>query len=127
MRKRLVLGCLLLAACGISGCGSSPDSLIQEQIKDMNQLAEALETKASQDKINELKKKMEETSKKLEDLKLSDDEKKKLMEKHMDEFTKASTRLVKASMAGEFGKMFEGMPGLPAPGGAPGFPAGLKK
>ena len=41
---------------------------------------------------------MQDTGKKLDDLKLSDDDKKKLIEAHKDEITKASTRLVKAMM-----------------------------
>ena len=92
----------------------------------MNDLAEALETKAPEAKVNELKKQLEETDKKLQALKLSDDEKKKLVERHKDELTKASMRLAKAGMnkaLGDFGKIFgEGFPGMPDPGKVPGFP-----
>ena len=41
---------------------------------------------------------MEETAKKLEALKLSDEEKKKLAKRHLDEFQKADTRLEQAAM-----------------------------
>jgi len=116
VRKSLAMICLLAAAVGITGCGSSPDSLMQEQIKDTNELAEAIETKAPQDKINDLRKKMEENGKKLAEFKLSDDDKKKLVEKHKDEFTKATARLAKA-MGLNREKTLENVPvpGPPAP------------
>jgi hypothetical protein len=126
VRKLLVLGSLLLVLCGVSGCGANADSLIKEQIKAMNDLAEALETKAPEAKVNEVQKKLEVTDKKLQALKLSDDEKKQLTERHKDEMTKASMRLAKAGMnktIGDFGKVFgEGFPGMPASDKMPGFP-----
>ncbi len=122
MRKLLMLAIPLLAACGICGCGGA-DGLMRDQIKLMNETAEAIESKAPQEKINELEKRLEENGKKLEELKLSDEEKKKLLEKHNDEMMKAGMRYAKAKMGnmmGDFGKAFQGFPGMP--GGAPGAP-----
>ena len=125
MKKSFVLRSLVLVLFGVSGCGASADSLVKEQIQGMNDLAEALETKAPEAKVKELQKNLEETGKKLEALKLSDDEKKKLFEQHKEELMKATTRLAQAGMNkafGDFGKGFPGMPELPA-----GFPNGIKK
>ena len=130
VKKSHVLGVLLLVLCGVVGCGANADSLVKEEIKTMNDLAEALENKAPEAKVTELQKKLEETNKKLEALKLSDDEKKKLGEQHKDELTKAGMRMAKAGMnkaMGEFGKM---MPGGGFPGAGempPGFPGAGKK
>jgi hypothetical protein len=129
MRKLLVSASLVVLACGVSGCGgANGDSLMKEQVKDMNDLAAALESKAPEAKVKELSTKLQETEKKLKALNLSEDEKKKLAERHRDELVKASMRLAQAGMnkaMGDFGNVFGGFPGageLPA-----GFPGAGKK
>ncbi len=122
MLRRTV--CLVTSAAflGLAGCGG-PDSLIKEQIADMNALADAMEKGESEEKIKELSKKMEATGKKLEDLKLSEEDKKKLIEKHKAEFEKAGSRMMAAMMKKMVGGM-GGVPGMPGGFTMPGMPAG---
>ena len=120
MKKLFTLLGLFLLLCGVSGCGSSADSLVKEQIQNMNNLAEALENKAPDSKISELSEKYKATDQKLNDLKLSDEEKKAVMEKNKDEYGKAAIRLAKASFGKTMGDMFGkgfggGLPGMPNP------------
>jgi hypothetical protein len=89
----LLVGCLLLALI-LAGCGSSGESAIREQIHLMNELADALEAGAPQAKLDEISKKMADNGKKLEAL--SEDERKKLVEKHSEERANASMRLANA-------------------------------
>jgi hypothetical protein len=126
MKRSLGFGVLLAAFCGIVGCGASADSLMNDQVKAMNEMADALEKKAPESTVSEIQTRMKNTNEKLEALKLSDDEKKKLLERHKDELTKATTRVAQASMnkvMEQFGKGFGGgFPGMPDPGKMPGFP-----
>jgi TolA-binding protein len=126
MRNAIFLGFALVLLVAVSGCASSPDSLVKDQIKAMNELAEAMETNAAEAKVQEIQKKIEEINKKLEDLKLSDEDKKKLLEKHKGEMEKAVIRLAKAGLnktMGDFGKVFGGqLPGAPNLGNLPGLP-----
>ena len=93
----LVSACLLVL--GLSGCGANADAdaLIEEQIQAMNDYADVLENDASISKMLEFKNRFEATSKKLKELNLSDEESKKLHEKHNEEYTLARARLQKAS------------------------------
>ncbi|HEY2783884.1 MAG TPA: hypothetical protein VGJ05_02825 [Fimbriiglobus sp.] len=100
------------ALFGVAGCSGGPDSLVKELIGDMNAIADAMEKKESKETIEKLMDKMNATKKKFDDLKLSDDEKKKLMEKHKDEIEKATKRMMSAMMNGTFNNM-GGMPGMP--------------
>jgi hypothetical protein len=92
MRRTLCLGGVALLLFAVSGCGGA-DSLVQEQIKDMNDLAKAFETNAPESVVRNLQKKTEETGKKLQDLKLSDEELKNLIERHKDALLAATVRL----------------------------------
>src|SRR5262249_13834562 len=104
MKKVSVLGCAFVFLVGVGGCGSSADSLVKDQIKNMNNMADALE-QCDQAKFKELEKngkdiekKGKDLDKKLEELKLSDEEKKKLLEKHKDELGAALGRIMQATM-----------------------------
>src|SRR5262245_17875236 len=110
--------CLVAAAAlvAMAGCGGGADGLVKDMISDMNALADAIE-KGDEAKVKEAEERMKATTKKLDDLKLSDDEKKKLMEKHKPELEKAGKRMAEAM----FKKMGQGM-GLPGLGG--GMPGG---
>jgi hypothetical protein len=99
MKKSLALTGMLLLLFGASGCSSSPDSLIKDQISLMNDMADALE-KGDEAKAKSIAEKMKEVDKKLEALKLSEDDKKKLGEKYKDELTKAAMRMLQAQMKG---------------------------
>jgi hypothetical protein len=98
-------------------CGASAESLMQDQIQLMNQLAEAYETKAPEAKINEIKQKLQENNTKLGELKMSADDAMKLADKYKDETTKAVARYMKALAAvavakGDFGTLFQGLPDM---------------
>jgi chromosome segregation ATPase len=136
VKKIIVLSGFLVLLCGVSGCGSSADSLIKEEIKGMDDLADALENNAPQSKIDEISKRLKETDKKLEDLKLSDEEKKKVIEQNKAELERVTKRLAAAMLKagkdklGDLGKL-TGMPDLGKPPGLPqgadqlpGIPAG---
>lgn len=118
MRKAPVLfcSCLLL---GVTGCGANPDSLMKDQIKAVNEMAEALEKNEPESRISEIKARIEKNNKKMEGLKLSDDDKKKLIERHKDELMRATARLQKAMMSRAMKDFGSGFPGMPGFGGAP--------
>jgi peptidoglycan hydrolase CwlO-like protein len=125
MKKVLVFASLLVFFVSLNGCGSSPESLVQDQIKAMNDMADALEKNAPEAKLTELKNRADEIGKKLEKLNLSEDEKKKLFEKHKDEITKAGQRLMTAMMGKAMqglGPQLQGMPGMPTMPGMPAMP-----
>jgi len=109
----LTLGSMLVAVCAVSGCGASADSLMQSEIQTLNSLAEAYETKAPEAKISELKKQQEENNQKFAELKLSDDETKKLKDRYKDELVKALAKYTSALVkTGDFGKISQAA-GLP--------------
>ncbi len=119
MKKYAVLGSICLLFVGLSGCGASgADGLMQEMIGEMNDLAAAAESNAPDSKIKEIQDKMTETGKKLDALKLTDDEKKKLTEKYQEPMQKAADRMLKAMMAKGMKDMGGALPGMPTmPGG----------
>jgi hypothetical protein len=85
----------------IAGCGgASADSLVKDQIKHMNDFADALE-KNDKARAEAAKKGMEDTNKRLEDLKLPEAEKKKVVEANKDALSSAMTRLMTAAMKTE--------------------------
>src|SRR5262249_25519644 len=106
--KKAVLGCAFVFLVGVSGCGSSADSLLKDQIKLMNDVADAME-KGDEAKVKDLQKRMEELKKKLDELKLSDEEVKKAWEKHKDEFAAAKGRVFQAGMKKGQGGMNKGL------------------
>lgn len=116
MRTSLALfcSCLLL---GLTGCGATPDSLIKDQIGAMNDMADALEKNEPESRIADIKARMEQNNKKMEALKLPEDDKKKLLEKHKDELLKAMTRLQKAMMNRAVKDLGAGIPGVSGFGG----------
>jgi hypothetical protein len=105
--------CLAVAAALIvtAGCAGRGEDVTKEQIQAMNDLADAME-KGDMAKAKEITERMQAIQKKYDDLKLSDDEKKKLQEKYKDEMEKAGLRMGKAM----------GLPGLTPPGLGGGLP-----
>jgi len=118
LRKVIGMACMFVVLATVGGCGSSADGLVKEQIKAMNELADALEAKAAPDKIKNLETKMDELGKKMEALKLSEADMKSLLEANKDEMTKAMGRMFKAAMP-DMGKMMEGMGKMPDMGKMP--------
>jgi len=112
MKKAIVLGALAVVLT-LSGCGSQADGLIQQQIKLMNEMADAMENK-DEAKLKDIESRMKTIGKQMEELKLSDADKKALEEKHKDAMMKAAGRMFSAAMKG-------GLPGVPG-GGLPGLP-----
>lgn len=81
-----------------AGCAENGDSLMRRQIALMNETADALENNASPAKISEIQKRGQALAKDFEKLKLSAEEKLRLIEKHQKEFEKANGRLIAAAM-----------------------------
>jgi hypothetical protein len=111
--KRLVIVCCCVSALAISGCGSSPDALVKEQIQVVNELATALENNAPQAKLDELQDRNNKLNKQFEALNLSTADKRQLLERHKAELEPAMARLQKAMMAKAMKGFGEGFPGFP--------------
>jgi hypothetical protein len=120
----------LALLCGASGCGPRAEGpvteevrLVREEIRCIHELANALEQKAPEARVQELRQKLEQADRQFQALPLSDDEKKDLVARHKDEITRPTMRLVRAGMGSarkDLGKLF----GAPAPGMPPGKPGG---
>ena len=116
--KQFVIACCCVSALAVTGCGSSPDALVKEQIQVMNELATAMENNAPQAKLDELQDRNNELNKRFEALNLSTADKRQLMERHQAELAPAMTRLQKAMMAKAMKSFGEGFPGFPKLDGA---------
>ena len=112
--KALCSTVVLVALAALGGCSKNADSLTQKHIDQMNELADAIEAKADQAKIEEISKRMNETAEAIKDLDLSEAERKKLAEKYGAEMKKATARLMSA-MGGKMLKdlLPKGMPPSP--------------
>lgn len=112
---------LIAITLSVAGCGNSNDTLIENQIRDMNAMADAIEKGASEEEIKKIEERMKENEQQLEALDLTKAEQEELMKKHSDAIEKASERMMNAMMASvaeEFAKLdnefenlgeFEGM------------------
>lgn len=99
--KQLTIVACALVLVGFSGCSSSTgsDALIQDQIKAMNELADAMEAKTFDvEKLKQLKTRGEELKKKFDELKLSEADQKALEGKHKAAVEKAKERIKEATM-----------------------------
>ena len=95
MRRVLAVGLVfVLAAAG--GCGS-PDGTIRDAVAGMNKLAEAIERGESKERQEELAQKVKDSFAKFDQLKMSEEQKKALFDKHADELGKALLRLKAAA------------------------------
>ncbi|MBN2021250.1 MAG: hypothetical protein JW809_00510 [Pirellulales bacterium] len=116
--KRTCLGLALLTLAAVVGCGSRAESLLEKQIAGMNKTADAIEAGASEAEIKKLTDELAKTGEALDALKLSDAEKKALIEKYKDQVEKASRRLTEAMMkkaTGAMGDMMKNMPQMQMP------------
>src|SRR5262245_1920443 len=118
MRKTSIVAVMFASIVTVSGCGSSADSLVNDMIRCMNDMADAMEKSAPKEKLDQIKSRMEEIDNKMKALNLSEDQKKKLMEKHKDALEKAGKRMAEAMMK-NVGNMMPGLPSLPKPGNSP--------
>jgi peptidoglycan hydrolase CwlO-like protein len=118
MRTRFVIAGFFAIMIATSGCGSSADSLINDMIRCMNEMADPMEKSAPKEKLDQIKSRMEDIDKKMKALNLSEDEKKKLMEKHKDALEKAGKRMAEAMMK-NVGNMMPGFPSLRKSGNSP--------
>jgi peptidoglycan hydrolase CwlO-like protein len=98
MRKLIVVAGALMLMMSLSGCGSSADSLTKDQIKLMNELADAIDKGADKAKLEDISKRIQEVDKKFKDLKLSADEEKKLKDKYNKEGEEAAKKLFAAML-----------------------------
>jgi hypothetical protein len=108
MRKVTLAGFALALVFAVSGCGDSPDSVIKDQIKLMNDMADVLEGIKDKDSAEKAKPKLEALAKKAKDieerakkLKLDDMPKEKqeaLKKKYEDDIKKAAGRFGAAMM-----------------------------
>jgi hypothetical protein len=97
MKRALVCGFVALLLIPAAGCkGNDPESLIKQQIADMNALADALEKKESPEKLKAAAEKLKATSEKFKNLKLPEDQSKKLLEKYGGELIGAAFKLAAA-------------------------------
>jgi hypothetical protein len=128
MKKLAQLGIALALPFMVTGCGGGADGAIKEQISLMNEMAGVLEGvtdkasfEAAQAKMKKLEDRGKELGKKLEDMKLSDQEKKNLEEKYKGQAEQAAKRLT-AAMTNAMTKGMGGAPGFPGVPGIPGLP-----
>jgi len=119
MKRIMALGLVGLLLTSVTGCGG-PDSLMKEFIANLNAFAETLEKKESKEKQQAALDRVKATSEKLNNLKMNDADKEKLMKKHEAELNAALKRVGDAWMA----QLTEGG-GLG--GGAPDLFGGFKQ
>ena len=103
MKKALVLVGLAWLLAGVSGCSSGADQLVKDQIQAMNNLADALETKASPEKLVALQTHLHEITDEWKALNLSDRARKEVLARHQQELTKAGMRLGQAALGNATG------------------------
>jgi hypothetical protein len=96
--QRVIVAGVLLVLCGVSGCGSGADGVVKAQVKTMNDLANALEANASEAEVDTIQKRLDHLRENLNDLKLSEAEERKLMEKYQPEMERATQRVMNATM-----------------------------
>jgi hypothetical protein len=91
MNRTFVLGGLLVVLCGCGGADA--EKILKEQIVAINDLAQAVEGRATPETVRELRAKMEAAKKRWEDLDISAAERRKIGERYELEFIKAVGRL----------------------------------
>ena len=113
--KRILVSVCCFGLLILGGCGSKADSLMKQQIDFMNDLAEGIESGASQAEMEKIQERGKAISEELVALDLSPDEIKKLTEKHKDAMKEAAQKLQKTMMSKmkeDFGGKFPGAPGF---------------
>jgi hypothetical protein len=133
MYRILTVGCIAALLFGVSGCGSSAESNVKEQISLLNDMADAAQKK-DQAKITEIGNKLKDLQEQFK--KFSEADQKAALEKHVGDLMQATMKAGTAQMGGAFEKMgglFGGpdlgkaggqieMPKIQFPGGSGGLP-----
>lgn len=122
MNRVIVVMSISLVALAV-GCAPSPDSLVKQQVDCMNDMADAIEDGASEKEVEKLKTRAESISEKLDEMELTEEEKRELFERHREEIEAAMRRLQEAALARMTNNLKEGMMG-PGGSGFPSFPTG---
>lgn len=97
---KYLLLCSILLLAFIAGCSPTGDSLMQENIALINDWATALESGAPEARSKEFEARAKALQDKQLALKLTDAERKALIDKYSPELTKAMTRLTQAMFKG---------------------------
>lgn len=110
MRHLAAAALFSLVIVGLPGCGGGrAESAIQEQIALMNEMADVMESDASEAemkaKMEDIEKRQEALTKELEEIKVSEAEEKRLKEKYEPQMKEAMSRVMKAG----FSRMSKGM------------------
>jgi len=112
VKRAICFGGLLLGLAAVVGCSRSSDDLMRQQIKEINKLADAFESDASEAELESLQASMKKTVEAMEALNLSADEKAALKEKYKEELGEAGKRLAKAMATKMQGAMQDLMKGM---------------
>jgi hypothetical protein len=95
MKNSVVLGCGIMLAAVVIGCGSSsPDATVKDMISLMNEEAGLMESKADKAKLDAVKARGESLKKKWDSF--SKEQQEAAMAKHKEEFAKAFARALAA-------------------------------
>ncbi len=111
MSKYCCATVLLIGILPILGCAESSDELFEQQITQMNELAEAIETGADEAKMKEIEDAFKATKEKFDALAVSVEEQSRLAKDHGD-FKKAMDRLTKAKAQALLKQMGDQLPGM---------------
>lgn len=95
MRRVLAVGVVILMMTA-GGCGS-PDGTVRDVIANMNRLADAIEKGESKERQEELAQKVKDGFTRFDLLKLPEEQKKAIFDKHAGELEKAMLRLKAAA------------------------------
>ena len=107
----------LIALVLLAGCGQSADSLVQQQVDQWHELADAMEAGAEQTEIDAIQQRMQVTTKAIRALNLSDGQEERLAKNYGGQIAMALPRVMQARMskpdgaAEEMNRMIEGMRG----------------
>src|SRR5262249_39587168 len=104
--KKVTLSVFALSLVFLAtGCGDSPDAVMKDTIKLMNEAADALDSAKDKDSAEKAKTKLEEIEKKFKDvverakkMKVSEEKGKQLAEKYKDDMEKVQKRMIEVSI-----------------------------
>jgi hypothetical protein len=95
MRRVLAVG-IVVGLLTAGGC-SSPDGTVRDIIANMNRLSDAIDKGESKERQEELAQKVKDSVTRFDLLKLTEEQKKAIFDKHSDELAKAVLRLKAAA------------------------------
>lgn len=98
MKRLVALGVVGVVLLSATGCGG-PDAVMREFIANLNAYADTLEKKESREKRQAAQERIKTTAEKLDKLKLSQEERDRLFDKHKADLTKAMERVEAAQKA----------------------------